>query len=136
MDTKEPVQLYKTIPPNEVVIMAREYRDYAKRHKEYDPNKHVKAVWFDVEKIHQMCEDLIKEGADGVRIYFGRYPENVSQFEKPLPKPGYNSVVFVSTMKINGVPKTDYYTHKLIDPLNRGEHCQPECEGADVDDKP
>lgn len=120
------------IPVSEVEIMVQTFYDYEKKHPDFDPAKHVKSVWFPKDKLAEMAQALTDEKGDGVRIYFGRYPTDVSGFEDPIPTPNTNSVIFVSTYA-DGDYHIDYFTDvHPFDPENRGEQCQPHCGGAKI----
>ncbi len=120
------------IPVGEVQIMVKTYYAYSSLHPQFDPRKHVKSVWFSIDQIAEMAQMLGDEGGDGVRVYFGRYPSDVSTFIDPKPTQDMNSVIFVSTYDNNG-QHTDYFTEvHPFDPINRGEQCQPNCDGANV----
>lgn len=122
------------IPYSEVKEMVTTFHDRAKKHPEYDEATHVKAVWFSLEDIQSMCKRLTNKGADGVRIYFGRYPADVSKYIEPKPTPKTDTVIFVSTRTTEqGVEHSDYFVdmpHPMV-PENRGEQCQPHCGGVD-----
>lgn len=121
------------IPYSEVYAMVQTYHDHAAKQPGFDYHQHVRCVWFPVDQILTLAEKLRTEpGADGLRVYFGRYPTDVSEFENPLPKPDTNSVILVST-RVNdkGVPRCDYFSDMPMVPENRGEQCQPHCGGTD-----
>jgi len=128
------------IPKEEVLTMIKEYRKHSKKPTPYVKGDHVKSVWFDVYKIKAMCEEIISEKGDGIRIYMGRYPASVKDFvnNKEI-KPNRNTVILVSTAKV-GENHQDYFTKiapqlkgKDTEPENRGEQCQPHCEGTSDD---
>jgi len=124
--------LYSPIPFYEVKEMVATFHDYELKHPQYDAGTHVKAVWFSIDDIQRMCQRLEKEGADGLRVYYGRYPNDVSNFVEPKPHPNTNSIIFVSTRKTEeGVEHSDYFVElHPITPENRGEQCQPHCGGV------
>lgn len=134
MEQKLPTKIgVARIPYEEVKEMVTTFNTLAKNHPEYDEATHVKAVWFSLEDIQSMTKRLTEEGADGVRIYFGRYPADVSKYVDPKPLPNTNTVIFVSThVNEKGVKHSDYFddVHPMI-PENRGEKCQPHCGGVD-----
>jgi hypothetical protein len=120
------------IPFNEVFAMVEAYHTHSSQQVDFDMAKHVKCVWFGIDQITGMYNKLISEKADGLRIYFGRYPDDVSKFDNPKPIPNTNSVILVST-QVNdmGVPRSDYFTDlNPAVPENRGEQCQPHCGGT------
>jgi len=119
-----------SIPFEEVEIMVKGYADHTKEDLDRLTNKNVKSIWFPLDQISRITKQLEKEGADGLRIYFGRYPKDVSKFEDPKPIPETNSVILVSTKAHNGYHQ-DYYTNlSPLVPENRGEQCQPQCQGT------
>jgi hypothetical protein len=140
MTDQEKLFTIANIPAEELQIMAKEYRRHARKHPDYVKGDHVKSVWFPIGQIVKMCGQLMTEGADGVRIYFGRYPENLANFKGENLVPNSNTVILVSTQKEGKLHK-DYFkaisvNAKAIDiePENRGEQCQPHCDGTGVDD--
>lgn len=119
------------IPFRELKEMVTTLHAYGKKHPEYDAGTYVKSVWFCIEDIKKMSKRLEDEGADGLRVYFGRYPADVSKFVEPKPIPNTNSLIFVSTRLENGVERSDYFDElHPITPENRGEQCQPHCGGT------
>lgn len=111
--------------------MVATLHNHEKKRTDHNEGAYVKSVWFCIEDIRKMCERLLDEKADGLRVYFGRYPADVSKFEEPKPTPNTNSLVFVSTGNIGGVKHSDYFVdlHPMT-PENRGEQCQPHCGGT------
>jgi len=122
------------IPYSEAEAMVKNYRAHSKKNSEFNAElHHVKAVWFPIEDIIAMCDTLKAENADGLRVYLGRYPHDVSGFKDPKPLPNTDTVIFVSTRPNDkGVPKSDYYTFGFMNPLNRGEQCEPTCDGDTI----
>jgi hypothetical protein len=127
------------IPQSEVEIMVETFHAYEKLNPGFDPTMHVKCVWFPIDEITTFVKTLNDENADGLRIYFGRYPNDISKFIDPKPRPNTNSVILVSTQKgTNGIGKTDYFVpldkaFLPVAPENRGEQCQPTCDGVTID---
>jgi hypothetical protein len=123
------------IPHSEVETMVETYHTYCKKHPDYDEHTHIKCIWFPIRQINDLCNKIETEGGDGLRIYFGRYPNDVSLFEPPLPAADTNSVILVSTGKDDSgkiTPKNDYFVDEHAAPENRGEQCQPTCTGVTV----
>lgn len=94
-----------------------------------------KCVWFSLEQMDKIvtllkAEKLLGMGTDGLRVYFGKYVKND---KVPEDLVGKETVIFVSTKDDNGVHK-DYFEHlelpSPIRPENRGELCQPNCDGV------
>ena len=120
------------ITKKEVRIMVKRHHDFSKKHPEYQEKTHVKCVWFPIDEIEYIYKQSIKEGADGIRVYFGNYPEK-DLSGKLYPNPHTNTVVFVSTK--NG--HQDYFTEEIYEmsPENRGEQCYPTCTGVEFKDE-
>ncbi|KQR72262.1 hypothetical protein [Pedobacter sp. Leaf176] len=118
---------------------------------------YTEAAWFPAGQIAQLAEKVKSFGGDGVRVYFARYTQeiidaiNKLDYGDKIPDSyvDMNTVLFVVTKVINGVPKTDYFTDKLghghphkkgnhpicnpplpTDPDNRGGLCPNECDGG------
>lgn len=136
------------IPHNEFKTMIREFRKHSRKPTAYEKEKHIKSVWFPLEQIQKMCEQISQEtngSGGGIRIYFGRYPNDVSGFTNNRKiKPNSNTVILVSTKDVDGVHQ-DYFTKvapglkaKDTPPENRGEQCRPYCDGTtdDGEDEP
>lgn len=96
-----------------------------------------KCVWFSLEQMEKIvtllkAEKLLGMGTDGLRVYFGKYVKND---KVPEDLVGKETVIFVSTKNDNGVHK-DYFEHLELpvpmNPENRGELCQPNCEGVEL----
>jgi len=119
-----------SIPFEQLVIMVNEYANHTKDDLDRATNKQVKSVWFPISQITRISEQLVREKADGLRIYLGRYPKDVSKFKDPKPIPETNTVIFVSTYAVDGYHQDYYTTLNPIIPENRGEQCQPKCDGT------
>lgn len=100
-------------------------------------NNDTKSIWFPAEQIIAIANALEKEKADGIRIYFGQYTDDVIKKLNEIPGAekipedyaGKNTVIFVSTREEKGVKKTDYFSdmkHPMV-PENRGELCPNDC---------
>ncbi len=101
-------------------------------------NEDTKSVWFPKEQIVAIANALEKEEkADGIRVYFGQYTEDLIKKLNEIPGAdeipknyaNRNTIIFVSTREENGIKKTDYFTdmkHPMI-PENRGELCPNDC---------
>ncbi|WP_343530571.1 hypothetical protein [Pedobacter sp.] len=117
------------------------------------------SVWFDRDKFIKFADDLIKEDASGVRIYFANYgADGIEGKENPSYK-HQNTLVFVSTKKgdpvfgpngtqmrdANNKPvfiQRDYYYELPLTkgtkskdtlPENKGTLCPPDT-GCDCDE--
>lgn len=110
--------------------MIRTYSAHVAKRSEYDEKKEVRCVWFPIEQVNNIAKRLKREGADGLRVYFGRYPTDVGDFEDPKPLPDTNTVIFISTKKNEKGEHEDYFTGEPMIPENRGEQCQPNCGGT------
>lgn len=108
---------FGNVSKGDVKNMVKAHHDFAKLHK-HDESKYVRCVWFPKDQIEYIFDRLKKEHASGLRVYFGRYVDSTE------------TVVFVST----GKDREDYFTEEIqipFAPLNRGEQCQPTCEGVE-----
>ncbi|RNL50281.1 hypothetical protein D7004_18945 [Pedobacter jejuensis] len=119
-----------------------------------DSTKYTKAAWFPASQITSLAEKVAKFGGDGVRIYFGRYTQDIIDCinklgygdEIPSSYAEMNTLLFVVTKDIDGKPRTDYFIDKLsddshfaitkkvgdapssTDPDNRAKLCPDECD--------
>jgi len=93
-------------------------------------NENTRCVWFSMERIRTLDSLLKKEksdglGTDGIRIYFGTYP----QYCKPgvnHPHAFRNTILFVSTKDSLQKFHRDYFTTTVhMIPENKGELCPP-----------
>jgi len=121
------------ISESDVKAMVKKHYANSSNGNGFDPNTHVKSVWFPINQINYMQSQLQAEvatmGADGVRVYFGNYPK-IDSTGKPFPNPDSDTVIFVSTYW-DGINHVDYFTEvNTFDPQNRGEQCQPHCGGT------
>lgn len=113
----------------EVQTLVKEHRAYTQQHPKFTKNTSARCVWFDIDRLKAMVTRMEASGADGLRVYFGRYPAEgfTGKFT-----PNINTVVFVPTKEINGVAKSDYFKDDEGDTAeNRGELCEPNCGGSD-----
>lgn len=102
-----------------------------------DKGSYTEAAWFPARQIAQLAEKVKSFGGDGVRVYFARYTQEIIDAinkldygdKIPANYVDMNTILFVVTKVINGVPKTDYFTDKLDHghPHKEGEHpvCDP-----------
>lgn len=86
------------------------------------------SVWYSVEELEGFIQKIKAHGGDGVKMYFGAYPEN---YEK---KPEYSSrqtIVMVATRSKEsetGVANKDLYINAgQILAYNMGSICPPNC---------
>ena len=123
----------------EAVSMVKHYRAYMEMNPVFDAKTHVKSVWFSMEQLTKIYERLKEESSNGLRVYFGRYPDDVSDFSDPKPIANTDTIILIST-KANGLERdgsddgSNDDDYDLIE--NRGEQCQPHCGGITIDDKP
>jgi hypothetical protein len=97
------------------------------------------SAWYSVEELEEYIEMIKKNGADGIKFYFGTYPENYE------PKPEYSSrqtIVLVATKSKEtekGVINKDLYINKNGAPtvmgLNMASLCPPYCGGFSFNNK-
>lgn len=110
------------------------YRMHAARHEDFNKTPHVKSVWFNDAQVKKIIKSYEDEGADGLRIYFGRYPDDLSAYPGLDNKHQQtNTVAFVTTH--NG-GSDNFKSGFMMDPENRGEQCQPNCRGEQLNDNP
>lgn len=98
----------------------------------------VRSVYFDFGPLAKYIAKMSLNGASGVRIYFGNYPED--EFRDIVNERGenerinlrnYNTVVLVATKKVNGEiqdilkDKDKNYLLGLYQPYNGGVSCPP-----------
>ena len=89
------------------------------------------SAWFSVEELEEYIEMIKAHAADGIKFYFGAYPENYA------PKPEYSSrqtIVLVATKSKeteNGIVNKDLYITKngtsTVMGLNMASLCPPLC---------
>lgn len=101
-----------------------------------------KAVWFPAQQIIDMAEALKREDADGLRIYFARYTKDIIENYNQnagedsridIKDADKNTIIFVSTRKENGKPRTDYFEDLYpFEPENRGELCPDNCPDSEL----
>ena len=97
------------------------------------------SVWHSVEELEEYIEMIKENGADGIKFYFGAYPENYE------PKPEYSgrqTFVMVATKSKeteNGVVNKDLYINKngtnTVMGLNMGSLCPPYCGSFNFNNK-
>lgn len=113
-------------------IMIRTYAEASQRVMPF-----TRSVWFPIDKINTLFTTMNSEGANGVRIYFGIYTEQViNELNKepgaepiPLSYAGRVTVIFVSTKDNSTTTGEDYFLSRLFtDPENRGLLCPPKTE--------
>lgn len=106
-----------TIPVDIAKKMTAAYRESQRD----NAGTFTKAAWFPAKQIAQLAEKVAKFDGDGVRVYFGRYTQEIID---AINKLGYgdqipdsyvemNTLLFVVTKVIDGKPKTDYFTDKV-----------------------
>lgn len=93
------------------------------------------STWFGIEEITQFLRLASEHGADGIKVYYGVYPED---FEGDIELRGRQTVVLVATKEKkteNGLfHKNLYVPHKggaEILAFNYGTACPPFCGGND-----
>jgi len=115
-------------------------RNYKKERWIHNTNRLGKAdslsAWFDLDLLTEFLQLAKEEHADGVKIYFGAYPDN---FEKAQEFSGRQTVVLVATKeKLSENGKTvnkDIYFQKdgktEILAFNFASLCPPNCGNSD-----
>jgi len=104
------------------------------------------AAWFPAEQITSLTKKLEKFGGDGIRIYFGRYTDDIiDQINKleygdkiPATYTEMNTLLLVVTKIIDGKPRVDYFIDNddicggpvpaPTDPYNRSSLCPQVCD--------
>lgn len=103
------------------------------------------AAWFPAEQITALAKKMTELGGDGIRIYFGRYTDDIiNQINKldygdkiPPTYSEMNTLLLVVTKTIDGKPCTDYFIvdkdygdpiPPITDPENRAELCPQLCD--------
>lgn len=96
-------------------VSKKEVVRLVKKFKKSGEKNNTKSVWFslnDMQEVVQLITNLSNPSSgktgDGVRLYFGRYPQNASD---PARR-DRNTIVFVPTYKVNG----DNTHHDFISP--------------------
>lgn len=97
------------------------------------------SVWFSVEDLEEYIEQIKDNGADGIKFYFGSYPEN---FEVKPEYSGRQTIVMVATKSKeteNGIVNKDLYINNngnlTVMGLNMGSLCPPYCGGFSFNTK-
>ncbi|MFD2582868.1 hypothetical protein ACFSR6_10230 [Pedobacter vanadiisoli] len=104
------------------------------------------AAWFPAEQIISLTKKLAEFEGDGIRIYFGRYTDDIInqinslEYGDKIP-PTYaemNTLLLVVTKIIDGKPRVDYFIDKSdicegdipspTDPENRSALCPQVCD--------
>ena len=146
----------RKISKKEVVRLVKKFKKSGEKHN-------TKAVWFSLGNIHEivtLIENLNDPASgktgDGVRLYYGRYPDYVSEDSKG----NKNTVLFVPTYsKDGGATHHDYISAEEVKKLseeigdpddpqtepmalamgeggeegfNHGDLCPSDCDGATV----
>jgi hypothetical protein len=110
-------------------ISVKEAHEMVKAFDAANPGK-TKSVWFSLQRIESMLTLLYQEslrgaGTNGIRLYFGQYPED---YDQPKEWAGKNTVIFVSTY-LKDKMNVDYFKHLPVPPPmfpeNKGEICPP-----------
>lgn len=112
-----------------------------------------RSVYIPLTKLDSLCAAMdaqrkIDGITDGIRVYFGRYPEFQPDGKTPYEHAYHNTIILVSTKTTRILPRgqkdsisihLDYYgsgnkkiaLHMFaLDPQNRGDLCPNICDGA------
>jgi hypothetical protein len=91
------------------------------------------SAWYSVEELEEYIEMIKKNGADGIKFYFGAYPEN---YEERPEYSGRQTIVLVATKSKEtetGFVNKDLYITKngttTVMGLNMANICPPLCGG-------
>ncbi|HEY0678012.1 MAG TPA: hypothetical protein VGD17_06990 [Chitinophagaceae bacterium] len=97
------------------------------------------SAWYSVEELEEFMETIKQHGADGIKIYFGAYPDNYTEVPEYA---GRQTVVLVATKRKQsgngGMIDKDIYTNtekgSQILAYNMSKLCPPFCGGTRDDD--
>ena len=122
------------ISKKEVVRLVKKFKKSGEKHN-------TKAVWFsldDVKEITKLIENLndpaTGKTGDGVRLYYGRYPDYAIE----MAKGNKNTILFVPTYsKDGGSTHHDYISAEEVKKLSEeiGDPDNPQEEGGGMDDE-
>ena len=97
------------------------------------------SAWYSVEELEEYIEMIKKNGADGIKFYFGAYPEN---YEEKPEYSGRQTIVLVATKSKEtetGFVNKDLYVNKngttTVMGLNMAAICPPYCGGFSFNKK-
>ena len=97
------------------------------------------SAWYSIEELEEYMEMIKKSGADGIKFYFGAYPEN---FEEKPEYSGRQTIVLVATKSKEtetGFVNKDLYVNKdgamTVMGLNMAGICPPYCGGFSFNTK-
>jgi len=149
-------KLFVDISYKEAKVLVDNFRDHGREDVTGDINgahDRTKAIWFSYDQIKGIYESLTKEksngvGTDGLRIYLARYPilcpkctasDSDIKYD-PTLQVNRNTLVMVSTKTsstdtsihvdyFDTTGRTQFFMNPMP-PQNRGELCQPNCNGA------
>lgn len=123
--------------------LARSYNRHIRSRFGIGTKKRSSAIWFDSSVVRQLYEALytgpVKHRLDGIRIYFGRYPDNYVD----KPRQGKLTAFILLTVKNSGVARhrdTFYFPKPLtgwnknnpvhLMSINHGELCPDVCDSV------
>lgn len=104
-----------------------------KRDGQQQPN--TRTVWFDLQLLRDMIDQIDADGGDGIRFYFAAYDDSYADTPQAHHIPpreywGYNTLLLVPTRdSIAGghVYHRDYFSSMDSTIVNRGLLCPPDC---------
>ena len=113
-------------------------RTYKQERWKYNTERLGKAdslsAWYSVEELEEYIEFIKEHGADGIRFYFGAYPEN---YEERPEYAGRQTIVLVATKNTNNGDKKsnkDLYIGNgqgaRVLAYNTPDLCPPYCSGG------
>ncbi|WP_316824186.1 hypothetical protein [Pedobacter miscanthi] len=81
---------------------------------------YTEAAWFPADQIISLTKNMTTLGGDGIRIYFGRYTDDIiNQINKlgygdkiPSTYAEMDTLLLVITKLVDGKPRTDYFVDK------------------------
>jgi hypothetical protein len=135
-----------TIPVNIAQQMTQAFR----KSQNTEKGTYTEAAWFPAAQISLLAKKMTDLGGDGIRIYFGRYTNDIiDQINKleygdkiPSTYADMNTVLLVVTKLIDGKARTDYFIDKDVtcnvgyeqptDPENRSALCPQQCDDDSI----
>jgi len=136
---KKPVRAGKIVGNDHVDMVVRNYKQNRWiQNSERIGKEDSLSVSFSLEELEEYIQWAKENGADGVKCYFGAYPENF----KEMPEySGRQTIVMVATktrQTETGIANKDLYIKKdgglTVMGLNMGTLCPPVCGGFSQSD--
>jgi len=137
---KKPVRAGKIVGNDHVDMVVRNYKQNRWiQNSERIGKEDSLSVWFSADELEEYIQWIKENGADGVKCYFGAYPEN---FEEKPEYSGRQTIVMVATKSKQtdkGLVNKDLYIQKngelTVMGINMGALCPPYCGGFSFNTK-